>query len=89
MLGAVVAVYSSLLIPDIDVNLLLGVLFFIVVFFIISYLWSFAQKKSDQINKNTKKIEEIKEDINSLKDKLNLHKDIAILNSRVDSIEKN
>jgi len=65
----------------------LGILVFITLYFMISYLITVTKKKFEDIKTNNILILDIKEDLNKLKDNINIIKDTAKLDVRLSFLE--
>jgi len=85
----VFAGYGQFKDPQTGMIFFLGILIFVVLYFIVSFpIIKFVQG-TNQIKKNSLLIIEIKKDLNNLNDKIDNIKDVAKLNVRLSSLEKN
>lgn len=66
----------------------LGILGFIALYFIVSYLITDLVQKLNQIKKNQSSIIEIKKGLNNLNDRIDNIKDVAKLDARLSSLER-
>jgi len=74
--------------PKTGTIFVLGILGFIALYFIVSYLIANLLEQLNQIKYNTESIFELREDLNKLNDDINMIKDTAKLNARVSFLEK-
>ena len=68
---ATISSYTQSKEPQTEVTIFLGLLILIFIIFLISYPINIFKEKLNQINENTKMMQIMKEDLNSLKDKIN------------------
>jgi len=73
--------------PQTGIIFFLGIVVLVVIYFIVSYPLDIFKKKFNQINFNTKDLNEIKKDLNNLKDKFELRKEVSDLKSKMNLLE--
>jgi len=66
----------------------LGILGFVALYFIISYPIVSIKERFNQIKNNTKLLHEIREDLNNVKDKLNMSERLASLEAKMSLFNK-
>lgn len=74
--------------PETGITIFLALLGIILLYFLASYPLSIAKEKINQININSENIKKIKEDLNSIKDKIKIRKEIEDLKARILKLEK-
>lgn len=88
ILSIVITVYGQYMDPTTGTIFFLGILIFIVLYFLISYPLFIIKQKFIQIKNNSNSIEEIRKDLYKINDKLNNIMNYVDLNARVSIIEK-
>ena len=83
LIGIFITTYFQFKDPQTGNLLFLGILVFVVVYFIVSYVVG----KFNQVNKNTFLIIELKKDLNNLKDDFNMIRDVSKLEARTSFLE--
>lgn len=73
---------------SIGIIILLGFFLFISIFFLISWRAEVSARRDKKIEENSGKITSLQKDLNSLKEKVNVIRDIADLKSRIYSLEQ-
>jgi len=74
--------------PQTGLIFFLGILIFIALYFIVSYLITKLMRKLNQITNSVLLIDEFKKDLNKVNDKLDHLRDTARLDARLSLIEK-
>lgn len=83
-----ITIYGQFDEPKTGTIFVLGILGFIALYFIVSYLIVNLIEQLNQIKSNTESIFEIRKDLNKLGDNINIMKDTAKLNARLSFLEK-
>lgn len=87
ILIGLITLYGQSKDPQTSLLLFLSLIVAIFLFFLISWPIDYFNKKFKSIDKNIIEIQEIKKDLNIIKDKLNFKKEVYDLNTRILVIE--
>ncbi len=84
----ITSLYAQSKTPQTGLTLFFALLVAIFLYFFISWLIESSLKKTRNINKNTQIINDVRKDLNIVKDKLNFKSDVAKLDTRISILEQ-
>jgi len=87
LIALFIVLYFQFKDPQTGMLLFFGVIGFVVLYFIVSYPINFIIKRMRQIDSNTYTINEVRKDLNNLKDKFSLRGEISDLKSKMGLLE--